>query len=98
MILFFFGLTQIEASQRYAVAQEQAGAEFVQGCSKVRISQKNLKFDILNETGKSELEFILAYLSRKYDLKNAYNLQHIGMVLLIFMLPGEVYCVLDTLI
>lgn len=52
----------------------------------------------MNQTGQNELEFILAYLTKKYNLKNAYNLQHIGMVLLIFMMPAEVYCILDTII
>lgn len=31
-------------------------------------------------------------------MKNCYNLQHIGMVLMIFMMPSEVYCILDILV
>ena len=37
MLLFFFGITQIDAQQRYTVAQEQAGSELVEACKKVRI-------------------------------------------------------------
>ena len=80
------------------MVKEQAGDEFVEGCKKVRIAQKNIRFDFLNDNGKNELEFMLAYLFKKYNLQGAYCLQHIGMVLLIFMMPAEVYCILDTIV
>jgi hypothetical protein len=41
---------------------------------------------------------MLAYLFKKYNLQSAYCLQHIGMILLIFMMPAEVYCILDTIV
>jgi len=62
------------------------------------VAQKNIKYDILREEGKGELEFILSYLlCKKYNVK-CYNLQHIGTVLLIFMMPCEVYSILDIII
>ena len=80
------------------MVKEQAGEEYVAHCKSMRVAQKNLRYDILREEGKGELEFILTYLCKKYNVKMGYNLQHIGMVLLIFMMPSEVYCILDTII
>jgi hypothetical protein len=70
----------------------------VAACKSLRVAQKNIKYDILREEGKGELEFILSYLCKKYNVKMGYNLQHIGVVLLIFMMPCEVYSVLDIII
>lgn len=67
-------------------------------CKKMRIAQKNLRYDILREEGKGELEFIISYLRKKYNIRMGYSLPHLGMILLIFMLPSEVYCILDKII
>lgn len=54
-------------------------------------------YDILNEKGHSELEFMLMYLHKKFDIKFGYVLVNLGGILLIFLKPAEVFYILNQL-
>ena len=59
--------------------------------------QKKVKFNLLTDHGAEELEFMLMYFNKKMDLKTCYLLPNLITILMIFLKPAEVYCIIDKL-
>lgn len=59
---------------------------------------QNLRFDILTNQGKNELEFILMYMHTKRGVQKVTLLGHIGCLLLIYLKPSEVYGIFTKLV
>lgn len=93
-----FGINTHTCDFDYQAIKNAADQDFHKFTKEIHQVCSNLRFDIMTEYGKNELEFILMYMHSVHGVQRVNLLGHIGNILLIYMKPSEVYQIFMKLV
>ena len=98
IILKFLEIKPIKSYVEYHGLKKSLGLEFLEFTDQLELANQSLYYDYLTDFGKKELDFMLIYFMRNYNVHRVQFLAHFANILLIFMPAWEAFAVIKSLV